>query len=163
MTAPQSYVLWPKRCSQRTQQTCARHKLGPGVAQQHAAVGLLPCRGVASFSDGPPNSATGRLFFYMTPMDETTQLFTVSMSACVVFTNKLPQLKSWLAPARCHITATNSWSVLLVCMYRASCMLSCYAVVRTLSVASLLRASCATCASCAAAAACRATPAAPSP
>ncbi|KAF6255709.1 pyridoxamine 5'-phosphate oxidase-domain-containing protein [Scenedesmus sp. NREL 46B-D3] len=26
--------------------------------------------------DGPPNNATGRPFFYMTPMDETTQLFT---------------------------------------------------------------------------------------
>jgi hypothetical protein len=48
------------------------------------AAELLLCRGVASFSDGPPNSATGRLFFYMTPMDETTQLFTVSRGMSTV-------------------------------------------------------------------------------
>eukprot|EP00878_Enallax_costatus_P042483 GHUV01049861.1.p1 GENE.GHUV01049861.1~~GHUV01049861.1.p1 ORF type:complete len:159 (-),score=48.00 GHUV01049861.1:249-725(-) len=31
------------------------------------------CRGVVSFSDGAADNPSGRLFFYLTPMDETTQ------------------------------------------------------------------------------------------
>lgn len=31
----------------------------------------VQCRGVVSYSDGPPGQATGRLLFYLTTMDAT--------------------------------------------------------------------------------------------
>jgi hypothetical protein len=71
-----------------------------GVCSQYKfpAVALLAHRGVASFSDGPSNNATGRLFFYMTPMDETTQLFSVSerMGNSQVSAARLPGTSSGL-------------------------------------------------------------------
>lgn len=52
-----------------------------GTISAWDAVNQRPVGGVASFSDGPPDSPTGRLYFFLTPMDETTQHIT-SYPAC---------------------------------------------------------------------------------
>eukprot|EP00882_Tetradesmus_deserticola_P004166 GHRQ01004401.1.p1 GENE.GHRQ01004401.1~~GHRQ01004401.1.p1 ORF type:complete len:232 (+),score=65.60 GHRQ01004401.1:273-968(+) len=52
------------------------HSAAWGTISAWDATNHRPVGGVASVSDGPPDNATGRLFFYMTPMDESTQLVT---------------------------------------------------------------------------------------
>lgn len=65
------------------------------------ALQLLPlCRGVVSFSDGAAGNPSGRLFFYLTPMDETAQNLQVNDQSSTVdgsvraWTHQLPVLLS---------------------------------------------------------------------
>ncbi len=58
----------------------------PPPAVNQVAVQCMPTlsvasfRGVVSHSDGPRYNATGRLYFYITPMDELTQNIMVGYS-----------------------------------------------------------------------------------
>lgn len=55
----------------RPSKTLVSHQITPADSS-HAGVGGAPSSGVVSFADGYPSSSlSGRLFFYLTPIDET--------------------------------------------------------------------------------------------
>jgi hypothetical protein len=74
-----------------------------------AAGGNGPAAGVVSFADGPLDSAAaGRLFFYLTPMDETGHHVQVSQLRLHISETQLYMLYCLAAAAQAELRGTRA-------------------------------------------------------